>query len=605
MDGHSAAPPPRGAASARREVLRDLAPVLLLALPLLACGLANHRFWLSDEPFVAEGGRELAGGAGWGIPRLNGAPFLEKPPLHYALVAGAFRLFGVTPFAARIPSLLGGLLTVIATYFLGRRTVGRRAGRWAALLVPTFFQIFHINHYCLVDATLVPAVTLGMAALAYGHGADRRPWAITVAYAAAALAFCAKGFVGPGFILLTVAALFFAEPRVEPVRLLRHGGFLLIPAAAALWSWLLWRAGGPPWLREGLFANSLGRMFAVARWLPRHDTLQTHASPLYYYLAASPGIVAPWTPAMLFLLLPRAWRRPAPDPSEGMAGGRAFLAVALLVNFAALSFMHAKRSVYLAPLFPLLACLIAAEADAVSRPGAARSRLVAFFAGAQALFAGACAVAVALSALYITMRLQHREPETGLLATTGLLLLATGGALAESARRLRLGDLRGLFRLAWCVSALSLTVFSVDIFPRLDEFKSFHRFFARASAVHGARGATPWLALDNESYTGFACLHYRRTLPEIPRAGPVPAPEPGETRWVIADAWGLARLRESGLDARQRIVEEIFDGHTRRALHLLELAGPPVAEASHPPGPPPAPEPDGAPRPLPVAYTTP
>ena len=43
--------------------------------------------------------------------------------LHMWLVAGMFRLLGVTPLALRLPSALAGILTALATYWLGRELV--------------------------------------------------------------------------------------------------------------------------------------------------------------------------------------------------------------------------------------------------------------------------------------------------------------------------------------------------------------------------------------------------------------------------------------------------------------------------------------------------
>ena len=43
--------------------------------------------------------------------------------LHMWLVAGMFRLMGVTPLALRLPSALAGIATVLATYWLGRELV--------------------------------------------------------------------------------------------------------------------------------------------------------------------------------------------------------------------------------------------------------------------------------------------------------------------------------------------------------------------------------------------------------------------------------------------------------------------------------------------------
>ena len=43
--------------------------------------------------------------------------------LHMWLVAGMFRLMGVTPLALRLPSALAGIATALATYWLGRELV--------------------------------------------------------------------------------------------------------------------------------------------------------------------------------------------------------------------------------------------------------------------------------------------------------------------------------------------------------------------------------------------------------------------------------------------------------------------------------------------------
>ena len=50
--------------------------------------------------------------------------------LHMWIVAGMFRLIGVTPLALRLPSVVVGILTALATYWLGRELVGTSARRY-------------------------------------------------------------------------------------------------------------------------------------------------------------------------------------------------------------------------------------------------------------------------------------------------------------------------------------------------------------------------------------------------------------------------------------------------------------------------------------------
>jgi 4-amino-4-deoxy-L-arabinose transferase-like glycosyltransferase len=82
-------------------------------------GIGNHHIWPFDEAFVAEIAREMHVSGDLVVPALGGRPFLEKPPLHYAAIDAAYGLFGVTPFAARLPSALAASLALGVTSSAG------------------------------------------------------------------------------------------------------------------------------------------------------------------------------------------------------------------------------------------------------------------------------------------------------------------------------------------------------------------------------------------------------------------------------------------------------------------------------------------------------
>src|SRR5207247_9555502 len=70
----------------------------------------------------------------WLVPRLNGTPFLEEPPLFYWLQAGAYRLAGgPSAAAARWPATVAAVLGVLVTMALAR-AVGASAGIVALIL---------------------------------------------------------------------------------------------------------------------------------------------------------------------------------------------------------------------------------------------------------------------------------------------------------------------------------------------------------------------------------------------------------------------------------------------------------------------------------------
>src|SRR5256884_3575510 len=101
---------------------RRLLAVLLVASPLFFWRLGRPGF--SDtEGMFAEPAREMVVSGDWVTPRMNGEPFLTKPPLMYWLPASVFMLAGPTEYA-RLWSVLAALATVAATGALGPELFG-------------------------------------------------------------------------------------------------------------------------------------------------------------------------------------------------------------------------------------------------------------------------------------------------------------------------------------------------------------------------------------------------------------------------------------------------------------------------------------------------
>src|SRR5579864_2728156 len=135
---------------------RSLALVGAIALPLLLLGIFDHELWTPDEPRAAELSREfLEPGHSWAVPTLNGAPFLEKPPLVYWIAALSMKVFGVSAPAARLPCILFGIGTLIFTALLGRSLYGEETGRGAFLILATSAGFLLVSHHLESDSGLV------------------------------------------------------------------------------------------------------------------------------------------------------------------------------------------------------------------------------------------------------------------------------------------------------------------------------------------------------------------------------------------------------------------------------------------------------------------
>src|SRR5262249_14268895 len=115
---------------------------LLLILAMVGSEPAGSALAAPDETRYAEIPREMLATGDFVVPRLNGVPYFEKPPLLYWVNAASLRLFGETPWAARLPTRLAGLGTTLTLVFFVRSIWGELAGLAAAfayLLTPSGF----------------------------------------------------------------------------------------------------------------------------------------------------------------------------------------------------------------------------------------------------------------------------------------------------------------------------------------------------------------------------------------------------------------------------------------------------------------------------------
>ena len=581
-----AAPSPQleGATGAERHACN--ATLLMAAVaPLLLIGLGNHGFWIPDEPLVAEVSREMFVSGDWVVPHFNGSPFLEMPPLHYAAVALSYGLFGVTPFAARLPSTIAALLTVLATYFLGARLFDARTGRWGALLLPTTYLFVHAAEYCIVDGTLSLFVVLGFLCASFAFGVDRRPWAIPALYAAAALAFLAKGPVGPVLLAPGIAAIAISAPGgwrffLRPAHLT---GIAIFAILVGPWLMALAAAGGIAFLREALVANSVGRFLQIPGFMPQAVLLGEHEFSWYDYFKSLPSSFLPWTPMLLLLVasglatMRRTLTTPrlsAVVPAAGFDGAERFLWLPLLVGFALLSASSSKRSIYLLPLYPLITLLVARLALRLCERGRAPGLPERLLVGLQCIVAMIGAFAVAAGSYVLSgpyFGWPAGEGAAVRAAALGLVALASSAVVWRAYRR---GDYLILFQSLWAQIAGSFLVLIVIVAPLLEVQYGFDAFFNNAVTIEHERHRTPLLFVHKENWTGLAGLHFG-VLPnlELPEAHGAAAVESADV--LTDDIAGLERLRSVPGGHVTILAERLPTPHadSSLALFLVSVAG--------------------------------
>ena len=308
--------------------------------------LGGADLWDIDEGNNTEASREMRESGNWVVPTFNYELRVDKPALINWLQILAGMAFGEGEFAARFPSALLGLLTILAVWTFGRQWLGGMAGLVAGLTLAGSPMFVAAMRFANPDSLLTALVSWCLVFLHFGMRAGRVTWWLYAASACSALAMLAKGPIGlalPGAILL--------------VYLLFAGGWNRIPWFHLPGALLLWLAIAAPWYiwvgTETKFAWHKG--FFLQHNLGRFSApMENHAGPFWYYL---PVILGGTFPFSSFLGLPiLAWRKEV--PGERLLPSAIFVGAWLAVPLVVFSISRTKLPNYVLPAYPALAlCL--------------------------------------------------------------------------------------------------------------------------------------------------------------------------------------------------------------------------------------------------------
>jgi 4-amino-4-deoxy-L-arabinose transferase-like glycosyltransferase len=318
-----------------------------------------------DEPRYAWIAREMAETGDWVTPRLYGRPWFEKPPLYYWSAALAFRLFGVSEAAARLPSAFAALLGTLALAWLAWRLYGAAAARWLLLILPSSVGIVGFSHAASTDmlfsATLVLALVAAATVLFLrvlpddsGQGgwpaaASRGPFPTIALGFWLGLAVLAKG---PAAVILLGGALFFWALLSK-----RSGDTLRLLHPAALGAFFLTAL---PWYIVCARRNpDFLRIFLVEHNVQRYLTPEfQHIEPFWYYGGVLVVAFLPWTALLLWAL--------ATGSAQLRSGWRIREETLLFLSWSAFTVLfftlsQSKLPGYILPAIPVLALLIARQ----------------------------------------------------------------------------------------------------------------------------------------------------------------------------------------------------------------------------------------------------
>lgn len=290
--------------SAGREVesvsnasyIRGLSLVLVAAAALY---LSLSWWWPKfsrAEVFFAECAREMIATGNLITPLYHGQAFFDKPILCYWMIIGCFDIFGVSHFAARIPSVLASLATIAVTAQSCRTIFGARAALLSAMALATSFMYLSFSALCMSDMWLVLCDTTALALMFAGltnHSKRTLNWF---------LAACAMGvgFLVKGPVAIVLPAAFFliylgVTRQFKTVKL-KHVllGALAMCLIATPWFIMAYSANGMEAMTYFFIRENVQR-FAGA-------TYDTHRPIWFMFVSLMTGFL-PWSAFLPFALL--------------------------------------------------------------------------------------------------------------------------------------------------------------------------------------------------------------------------------------------------------------------------------------------------------------
>jgi 4-amino-4-deoxy-L-arabinose transferase-like glycosyltransferase len=459
----------------RHEALRHHLLLLLAGAALFLWRLGARDLWPPDEPRFALIAREMWERGDYTVLSLNDRLYTDKPPLFFWAINAAARLRGgVDEWAARLPSALAGIGSLLLVYRLGVHLFDRRAGLFGALVFATSLQIAERARWASIDMTLNLFV---LGAIVLFVRARDRPEAgasrVRAAWVLMGLATLAKGPVG---LILPLLAIVPAWLLMKDARAVRRV-FSLSGIALYLLVTLAW---------FGPFARRLG--VGDALQVLMHQNVERYLSawnaqhPVWYYLWRFPAGFLPWT---LFLPWAIVQARREEEPVRRDSVFLLSWSAAILAFF---SFSAGKRGVYVIPLYPAAALLVGrllASATSSGRSLGAGRDDSAGAATRRRLVAPALAwtVAALLLAVVLPAAAWRRDPALVPVAAAlaGALLAGGAGALVGLRRRGG-GALAGAAAppaAAWCLvgsAALVVLIGIGGVVPWINRFQNIRGF---------------------------------------------------------------------------------------------------------------------------------
>jgi len=327
----------------------------------------------ANEAFYTETPREMIETGDYINPRFNYEPRFNKPPLSYWVVAGCYKIFGVSLWSARLPIALGALLLLATVFVLGRLAFSAEAGLFAALTLAATPRFLLFSRRIIIDVhtAMYCGLTLLFFALAEFKPARRRLWLVLM-YTAVGLGVLTKGPVNAVLPALAFAVYLVVAGRLHVVRrLMLPLGAVIVAGIVLPYYVAIYAEHGWTYISAFVLRENIGR-FAEGAGAP-------YRGVFYYVPVVLLDLYFPWSVLLPAALATVPWRRVAringwrrwsslwwsrEDPSLPATGDvRVLLAVWILTFVGFFSLSRAQQDLYVLPFVAAGAPLVGGLLD--------------------------------------------------------------------------------------------------------------------------------------------------------------------------------------------------------------------------------------------------
>lgn len=332
--------------------------LFLLCIVNLVLFLGNAEFNTKGEPREAVVAVSMLAQDNWILPVNNGVDIPYKPPFfHWCIAALSLPQGYVSEFTSRLPSAISLIAIVVCGFLFFAKRKNNKVALIAALLTLTSVEVHRAAIVCRVDMMLT-AFIIGALFLFYKWYERNCKGIPILAILCMSGAMCTKGPIGVVLPLLVMGVfLLIRGKKFWTV----FGRFTLFGVLALIlpliWYVSAYQQGGQHFL-DLVMEENLGRFLGKMSY-------ESHENPVWYNFMT---VIVGWLPWTLLLLislfslkyhkvqlsLKSAWYKiKNTDPLT------LFVWLSFIVIFVFYCIPKSKRSVYLLPIYPFMAYLIA------------------------------------------------------------------------------------------------------------------------------------------------------------------------------------------------------------------------------------------------------